>query len=606
MVATMTLDGAELRGALISACDYVQGSRAELNRINVFPVPDGDTGTNLALTAASISDHLRASRHDSVGGVARAAAEAGVLGARGNCGMILSHFLLGFADSIGERVQVTVAEFVTALRAAVEHVYRSLERPVEGTIITIMRAVAEQAESLRTSDFGELMRGILAAAREALARTPELLPALRKAGVVDAGAKGFVHLLEGIAGYLAGDPLVAAEAPVDSSPPPFAAAAAEYPAESEVYRFCTEALVRGAALPEADLVRAALRDRGDSTVVIRTATMLKVHIHTDEPEGVLEYLRSLGELAAHKAEDMHAQHAAMGRAARGGHLALARRPAALVSDSAVDLPEEVIRAHGIRVVPLNLIFEDRALRDGVDITSAEFVERMQAGAHPSTSQPTPAAFLDAYRKAAEDGEAVLVVTLSSGLSGTFSAAESAARLLPDTAVHVFDSRGASLTQGLLTLRAAELVEQGWTLDRLAPELTRIREQSGLLFTVANYDRLLASGRVGRGRAMLGTLLRIKPVLSIDLQGKVVPVARVVGARNVLPRVLDLIQDAIPVHARRVRFGVIHVGAEEEATAVAGALRTRFGARDIMIVPATTVIATHTGVGTWGIAYQVED
>jgi DegV family protein with EDD domain len=608
-----TLDGSQLRGALVAACDHVQALRVELNRINVFPVPDGDTGTNLALTAASIAQHLRGNRDESAGRVAQAAAEAGVLGARGNCGMILSHFLLGLSDGIGERARLTVEEFVSALRAAADHVYRALERPVEGTMITVMRAIAEEGEAVETADFRELMRMLLDRARTALAETTELLPALRAAGVVDAGAKGFVHLLEGVAAYIAGDPIVAASAPFESEPVPLAAGQVEYPTASERYRYCTEALVRGKSLPGSEEVRAALRERGDSLVVIRTGALLKVHLHTDEPEEVFAYLRGLGRLAAHKAEDMQVQHEAAERAA-SGHLKLVRRPVVVVTDSAADLPEDVVRQHGIAVVPLNLIFDDRALRDGVDISAAEFARRLQEGAHPTTSQPAPAAFLEAYDHAAGDGNSIVVVTLAAALSGTHASAEAAAKRWrageaegeARVPTHLVDSRGVSLLQGLLALRAAELGELGWTPERIVPELRRVRDRSGILFTLETYDRLLASGRVGRGRALLGTLLDIKPILSLDEEGRVVPAARVRGSRNVLPRMMELLERAIPADAGRLKLGVIHVAAEETAAAVVEALRARFGdGHDVFVSPATPVIAAHTGPGTWGVVYLAE-
>jgi len=205
------LDGERLRRSLIAGCEYVQDQRAELNRINVFPVPDGDTGTNLALTAASIVDALRVRRDGSVGIIAHRAADAAILGARGNCGMILSHFLLGFSRSVGERVRLTVTEFIAALEDAVAHVYRSLEKPVEGTIVTVMREVAEEARESGQRDFFDLIAIMLVRARAALERTPDLLPVLRAAGVVDAGAKGFVHLFEGIVAFVHGDPFVRLE-----------------------------------------------------------------------------------------------------------------------------------------------------------------------------------------------------------------------------------------------------------------------------------------------------------------------------------------------------------------------------------------------------------
>jgi uncharacterized protein len=280
------VDGVRLRRALVAGCDYVQRQRAELNRINVFPVPDGDTGTNLALTASAVADRMRASRSRDAGEVAREAADAAILGARGNCGMILSHFLLGFAESIGNRPRLHAPDFADALHNAAEHVYAALEKPVEGTIITVMRDVAVAARAAGVRDFVELIEVLLTRAKESLEQTPDLLPQLKAAGVVDAGAKGFVHLMEGVVGYVHGDPFMALEhAPVFDAVAP-AVANVEYPVESERYRFCTEALVRGGALPSADSVRGILREQGDSLIVIRGADVLKVHIHTDAPDDV--------------------------------------------------------------------------------------------------------------------------------------------------------------------------------------------------------------------------------------------------------------------------------------------------------------------------------
>ncbi|MDB4950816.1 MAG: hypothetical protein JWM27_3465 [Gemmatimonadetes bacterium] len=602
------LDGPGLRGALIMAADHVRRHRADLNRINVYPVPDGDTGTNFSLTVSSIAERLRGNHDASVASVARDAAEACILGARGNCGMIFSHFLLGFSDGVGDRVRLSVAEFVDALRTAVEHVYRALERPVEGTMLTVMRAIADEGERAGAVDFGALLTRLLAQARVALALTPKLLPALAKAGVVDAGAKGFVHLLEGIAAFLCGDPLLPVEEVPDYSVDTMAAGAVEYPTASEQYRFCTEALVRGAAdMPDADAVRAVLRERGDSLVVIRSERLLKVHVHTDDPEGVFDYLRTLGEVATHKAEDMRVQHAAVERA-RAGHLTLARRPISVVADTACDLPEDVVRAHGMHLVPLSLVYPDGALRDRVDVSAEQFLERLKAGDHPTTSQPTPGAFLEQFRLAAEEGEAVVAVTLAGALSGTFASARAAAkqRAAGETPVHVVDSRGASLLQGLMALKAAELGEAGWEPERIVAELGRIRERSGLFLTVDTFERLLASGRVGRGRAWLGGILDIKPILGLDSTGKVVPVDRVRGRKNVLPRMMEVLEKKVPRSVKRVRFGIPYVACPEIVDEVTAAIRARWGSREVLSAPATPIIATHVGEGAWGIAYLVED
>jgi uncharacterized protein len=415
-----------------------------------------------------------------------------------------------------------------------------------------------------------------------------------------------VHMLEGIGAYVHGDPFTRLEhTPVFGDVPP-AVARVAYPVAAESYRYCTEALVRGASLPGADVVKAGLRERGDSLIVIRGAGVLKVHVHTDEPDVVFAYLRTLGTLATHKAEDMVAQHAAVERASARGHVQLARRPVSIVTDSGCDLPGEVIRAHGIHVVPLIAVFEDGALRDGVDIDAETFVRRIRASERPTTSQPPPQAFLDAFGSAAEDDEAVLAVILSSALSGTYASAEAAARRVRGFPVVLVDSLGASLTQGLLVLRATELAELGREPHDIAGELSRIRSQSGLLFTVDVFDNLLASGRVGRGQVFIAGLLDIRPILGLTADGRIEPVAKVRGRGNVAERMLAEVAGRVPDDAKALRFGVTHVGCAERAEEFAAMLRARFGEREIITGPASPALATHLGPGAWGVAYQLED
>jgi len=601
------LDGPRLRRSLLAACEYIQLQRRELNRINVFPVPDGDTGTNLSLTVQSIADHLSKNRDRGFDAVADVAAQAAVLGARGNAGMMLSHFLLGFAAHTRGKGRIYAAEFGIALRAGADRLHSALERPVEGTILTVMRDTAMAALEVKVHDFQQLMSLLVDRARASLNRTPELLPVLKKAGVVDAGGKGFVDLLEGVVRYIQGEPLGVQASPGLHFGSASAVSAAEYPAESERYRFCTEALVRGVGLPEQRTVRERLREEGDSLIVVRSDELLKVHVHTDKPEGVFAYLKTLGALVTHKAEDMWAQHAAAERAARG-HLTLARRPVGIVTDSAADLPEEIVRAHGIKVVPLALLRGDENLRDGVDITASEFHEALREdGGLPTTSQPSPGAFLDAYRNAAEEAEAVVGVMVGSNLSGTFASAEAAAFQFDEAPIHLMDSLGASLLQGLLVLKAAEMAELAHPPEAIVEELRRIRLQSGVLLTVDKLDRLLASGRVGRSKAWFATAFGIKPILWVPTDGRAVePAGRAFGRKRVLPAMMARLRERLPATSRKVRFGVAHVGYPEIVDQVTDAIRQDYGDVEVLSAPATPVIATHTGIGAWAIAFILED
>ncbi len=605
------LDGPRLRRSLVAACDYTETQRRELNRINVFPVPDGDTGTNLALTVRAIGDHLRRTRHRDVSAVAREAADAAVLGARGNSGMMLSHFLLGFAGEVGERRRISTHEFTEAMDAGVRSLYAAIERPVEGTILTVMRETAEAARATDEPDFLPYLEAILGHARGSLERTPDLLPVLRKAGVVDAGAKGFVNLLEGVAHYIARGPLVVGRrldevSDPDDLPSASPVAESEYSGTEERFRYCTEGLVRGAGMPDAEAVKAVLREMGDSLVVIRTGDVLKIHIHTDEPERVFEYLQTLGTLATHKAEDMEAQHAAL--SAPGAHRTLARRPVSLVTESAQDLPEEVIRAHGIHVVPLLLLLGEEVLRDQVDITAEEFHGMMERQEQlPTTSQPSPADFVRVFDRAAEDGEEILYVGLGSKLSGTLGSAEAAARRFDRVPIHAVDSRAASILQGLLLLKGAELAEEGVPPAEIVDRLNRIRDRSNIFFTVDTFERLLASGRVGKGKAWFGRVLGLKPVLDLTEEGVTRPVGKAFGRERVIETVLRLLLERVPPGSAAVRFGIVHVSRPEVVTRLTQRLQESYGPNvEILSSPVTPVLATHLGPGAWGLAYLVEE
>ena len=598
------IDGPRLRRALIAGCQWAQQQREELNRINVFPVPDGDTGTNLYLTVQAIADHLEQSTERSVGGVAHEAAQAAVLGARGNCGMMLSHFLLGFARSLEGQRRINASNFGGALEAGVQHL-EALEAPVECTILTVMRDTARAVSGAEIEDIAPLAEHMLDRAHDSLERTPELLPVLSAAGVVDAGAKGFVSLLEGAVMFLRGDS-VAAEVGGGFMAGPPVVASIEYPDHVEQYRFCTEALVRGNNLPDQAEVRGDLRAQGDSLIVIRSDDVLKVHVHTDEPEEVFSYLKGLGDLVTHKAEDMKAQYDAVERAS-ASHLALARRPVGVLTDSAADLPEEIVRAHGIQVVPMMLVDGDDVYRDGVDITAERFHKLLASQERlPTTSQPPPGSFLEGFKRAAADAEQVVGVVLSSGLSGTYTSAEAAAAQEPDLPIHLADSRGASLLQGLLVLKATELAEMAMPADEIVKELARVRDQSGIMFTIETFDRLLASGRASRSQAFFANLLNVKPILAIDLAGEVVPRAKAIGQKRVMLALLDAVAKDMGRVREKVRFGIVHVGVPEIVSEVREILQDRYGEVEILNAPITPVIATHLGIGAWGLAYMVED
>ena len=580
--------------------------RDELNRINVFPVPDGDTGTNMCLTLRAVAGALRNLGDGGNGGgalplphVAETMAQASVRGARGNSGMMLSQFLLGFREGIGDRLRLNSRELAAAIGIGFERLRASLDEPMEGTILTVARATADEAgRAGAESDIRLFMRRIVTRAEEALARTPELLAVLKVAGVVDAGAKGFVRFLEGVKRLIEEGQIAegAVDRVVEGSN---AAAQTEVEADRD-YRYCTELMVRSpaGALPDPAAVRKALRAHGGSIVVLATGDLLKAHVHTDAPEAVFQLASGWGTLESTKADDMRAQHQAL----------QARRPIAFVSDTACDLPDELVLQYDIGLVPMQLIVDDHVYRDRLELTAPEFFKRMRAGLDASTSQPAPQAFEDAYQDAARAADHVIAVTVSSGLSGTNANAVAAAKRFDSNGARltVVDSRTASLGEGLLVVRGVELAAAAWQPEAIVRELTRVRGQSGGFFTVDNFERLVRSGRIGRGRAWLGTKLNLKPVMSLTIEGKIEPVARARGREGARKRLLELLDQALTPRPKALRLGVVHGDIAEFAETLRAELVARYRPIQCLVTPITPVIAAHAGIGAWGVFYQNED
>jgi len=593
------LDGPRLRRSLLAAAQWVQAGRDELNRINVFPVPDGDTGTNFWLTMKSIAEALQRVGDAPLPEVSRAVAQAAVMGSRGNSGMMLSHFLVGFDEGIGSRFRIRARELAHAIHQGFLRLEAALENPVEGTILTVCRDAAEGAKEAAAggADVSGVIHHTLATAVQALERTPDLLADLKRAGVVDAGGLGFVRMIEGIVRLIDGTLQDEAQEDARAFQGVMPAAAFEV-AEDRDHRFCTEVLVRGDDLPSSSVAREKLHElQGGSLLVLRTGDLLRVHVHLNDPAPLFELAERWGEVVTRKAEDMREQHQM---------LAAATRPIAVLTDSACDLPDDILDRHGIGLVALQVMVGDQVFEDRVQIQADEVYRHMRHGRTLTTSQPPASAFAAGYEHARAGADEVVTVVLSSGLSGTFANAEAARRSFGAGGVHLVDSRSVSLGLGLLALRAAELAEAGWEAVEIVAECERLRTQNGMFFTVARLDNLIRSGRVSRVKGWLGNLLDMKPILSLDAEGRITPVDRVRGSPALLPKVLELLEDAIPARRERLRMGVVHADAEATAQDIQSALHKRFRPFEIIVSPVTAVIGLHTGPDAWGVFWQVED
>ena len=306
-----TLSGLDLKQAFQGAARCLERQRDAINALNVFPVPDGDTGTNMLLTMRSVNQESDRTEDPAADSVAKAMADGALLGARGNSGVILSQFFSGLAQGLRDKERFDGVDLARAFRAASEAAYKSVSKPVDGTMLSVIRDMSEAAESQCDSSAPVDLWGIaLEAAILSLYRTPDLLPVLRRAGVVDAGGHGVVTLMEGAWHTLSGrdveDVELTLAAPVEGV---VASVDEEFldATEEETYGFCTQFLLQGASL-EVDAIRERLAQMAMSTVVVGDESTIKVHVHTEEPDVIVAYAETLGSVSQLSMDNMDAQH----------------------------------------------------------------------------------------------------------------------------------------------------------------------------------------------------------------------------------------------------------------------------------------------------------
>ena len=589
--APRAADARSIKRALLAGIGRVVARREHLDRINVFPVPDGDTGSNLAFTLGAVRDALAELRGRATGRLLHVAAHAAVDGARGNSGAILAQFLCGTSAALQGCERLSATALAEALRVGAEQAREAVAEPREGTILSVIsafaKAFAQQTEPSRGDLRGAFERA-LATAREALADTPRQLAVLRRAGVVDAGAQGFVDLLDGIAGYLR-DGRRALPLPAAAGGAVAAIASAAHD-DAGPERWCVECLLNADALDRV-AIRAALMPLGGSCLVIAgDARRLRVHMHIDAPSALFETLAAFGTISAPKADDMHAQR----RMARTG------RRIAVITDSAADLPPARLAGAGITWVPVRVSVDGVDHLDKSGLGGPELYRRMrEQGVVARTSQPPAGDFRRQFELALSHHHQAIYVGLSSALSGTYQAALAAAR---DPRIISVDSRNVACGLGLLVeaagLWAERDLDAATITGRLAAMAPRVRT-FGVLRDLAYAVR---GGRVPRAALPLTRWLKLAPVLATRADGRLHLGGALRAGAGLPARFAGWLARRVPrIDAARVLVG--HCDNPLEAAQLATALAACF---DLAVVPdvveAGAAIGAHAGPGTLVVGF----
>jgi DAK2 domain fusion protein YloV len=443
------LEAADLATAFAYATDWLGVYVEEVNALNVYPVPDGDTGTNMHLTMQSVRRQLGDERPKTMAALAHALAYGSLLGARGNSGVILSQVLKGFSEAIRSHTSLSAQACVEALQSATKSAYAAVMKPVEGTILTVVRRAAEGAREAASSRPLDVLREAWRAGEKALKETPEMLPMLKQAGVVDSGGLGFLRVLEGLIASFEGR---------DLPPPPKVTKRAQEAFEEQEFGFCTEFLLSDVTVPTQE-IQELVKGFGDSLLVVGAEGYVKGHIHTEEPEQLLAAVARYGTMVRSKVEDMSEQHQEI---LAGIDLAEAEPPrSALVAVSAGHGITKVFRSLGARVV-----------------------------GGGQTNNPSVQDIADAVRSV---GAREVVIMPNN--KNIIMAAERVRELVPDKDVRVLPTR--TLGQGLA---AAVLFDDAASVEELLPEMQAAAEHARTLeVTTASRSATVDGVEVSEGQ-----------------------------------------------------------------------------------------------------------
>jgi len=537
------IDGIRLYRSLSAGIQRVISRQDYLNKINVFPVPDSDTGTNMAFTLSMIEDGISENIHSDITNMSASIADVALDSARGNSGAILAQFLVGFSEGLPSLTKITSKDFAKAALAAKNYSYEALLKPKEGTILTVITDWADELHKLsdQVHDFTSLMAKALERAKASLADTPKQLAVLAKAGVVDAGAQGFVDLLEGIQEFIEKGVFTRTE--LERVEDPSSAGTVEF---SENYRYCTECVVVNDPVDRVGL-KEAIMDYGDSIVIAGTKTKAKIHIHTDDPKKIVTLCGQFGTISGEKADDMFRQQAD----ARSKH-----KEIVIVVDSGCDLSEELMEKYNIHMVPVRLSFGEKHYVDKVTMSSEDFWNELATNPiHPKTSQPTPGDFRRQYQFLASHYESAISIHLPAKLSGTMQSALSATKSVKDFPTHVVDSYSGSIGAGLIAIRVSEAVEEGKSFDDIIAIVNQAIQNTTIYIGLDSLDNVVKGGRVSPSKKRVADLLHINPILTFNENG-VESVGITLGKKNKVKKLIQFVEKRLPKDVP-YRVGISH-------------------------------------------------
>ena len=586
------MDGRRLYYTFIAGARKVIEHQVELNKINVFPVNDGDTGTNMASTIRAVVDTLHPHRSYKI--TADRIAETTLVNARGNSGIIFAQFLYGMSTETGNFKTITIKQFAESIKNSVRYIYEAVANPVEGTMLTVIKDWANYIYDNRNriTDFNQLFISSFDVLNKSLIATTSKLSVLTKANVVDAGARGFVFFVEGIIEFITNRNLkdliqVKAETAL------FEKLEESIP-EKVDFRYCTEALIKNSSIDTKSL-QVILENYGNSIVVAGSDKMRRLHLHTDNPSGLFSELRNTGTLAFQKADDM----------VRQSEVVYNRKwKIALVTDSTCDLGQDIIDNYQINMLPININFGENHYLDKITIQPEQFYTLLKENKEtPKSSQVNEKSFINLYSHLASHYDSVVAIHLSDKLSGTFNSSRKAAQAISkefNKPISVINSKNLSGALGLVVLRAAQAIEAGYSHDQVVNMAESWSNHLKIFVSVKSIKYLVRGGRVSAVRGLIARILNINPIVSIDETGKAVVFDKTFNQKANMEKVMGYVTK---INQEKIiwNYIVLHANNDDAANYYSEKMENLTHKKPVSVVNISPIIGANAGIGAAAVA-----
>ncbi len=581
---------------------HIIQSESELNQLNVYPVPDGDTGSNMA----ALMRYIVAQPYptENFGSLLTALADASLIGSCGNSGMILSAFFVGLAKwhAVADNTALSINDFVDCLKSGVEQAHRAVANPVEGTILTVMKSwlhACTEAKS-RYHNFVELFTSTLPTAESSLKQTEFQLAVLQENHVIDAGAFGFTKFLQGMQYALQNPAQLDVSWEIESAKQlPSSHPVHHVELSADAYRYCMETLLAN-SIDNLDALRHKMEPICDSIVLNQSPSHLKAHVHTTDIMQCTEILKDCGHIIYQKIDDIkmmwevseHRKHRI-----------------AVVTDSSADLPQSVRDSAQIHTIPIQVRIGEDSFLDRLTVNLKTLFEKAgQPGYKTSTAAPTSEIIRRYLQFLSTHYDSIIVLSLSSKLSSTYQVLSNQANYVAQTTgvkIDVIDSQNICSAHGLLLMKVANMLDQGKTHDEIVHATLAARNKVHTYVAINEMKTMRESGRLSKFMHKMADWGHVKPILTLDHNGQVSLAGVALGKQKAWNKLIVLLEKAMKT-TQHYTLMISHTSSAEHVEAFLQQVRDKTGAIIKSICDTAPSIGVHAGRGAIAIALINEE